>query len=71
MSRNGNTRSIDANYIGPADGEPSDGAVCFVPELIVVVPCRASLFDGGCIGDSQRRLFIEEKRNDVAYLHIG
>jgi hypothetical protein len=39
--------------------------------LIVVVPCRASLFDGGCIGDSQRRLFIEEKRKDIAYSQIS
>jgi hypothetical protein len=28
MSRNGNARSINANYIGLADGEPGDGAVC-------------------------------------------
>jgi hypothetical protein len=34
MSRNGNARSINANYIGPVDGEPGDGAVWSRCELV-------------------------------------
>jgi hypothetical protein len=33
-----------------------------VQGLIVVVPCCASLFDGGCIGDSQRSYLSNEER---------
>jgi hypothetical protein len=41
-----------------------------MPGLIVVVPCRASLFDGGCIGDSQRS-YLSKKREKMSVTGEG
>jgi hypothetical protein len=45
----------------------------FVPGLAVVIPYRASLFDGGCINDSLRRLTsvdVRSRRNGFEFCKV-